>query len=800
MKKLLMLCLLLAWSASSGAIRNMKVLTDNTPDWTDIQSAAKSITGAWATDEQKAIALWKWVAVIRHQVSPAHDSFSNARVPSGHPTYGIIYNPIKLANNYGNTFCVSTNSIPACLWKALGKNAQEHDINGHTVCDLQYGSAWHNFDPAFGFYYRDKTDGHILGTQEVINRHATAVNMTSDPTFVNVLDLTKTNGSIYEGKRVSAILNDPSYGGEYSSLESTRSTLFTETYTDSYTYKLHLKPYESYTRRFTQIDSTNFNYYLPASGAATGAGSGNPNLVNTNKPPPLNISSNGIWVFEPDLSNAKADEAFSRKTTGEWVYRVDGANIICHAVVSGAYSRPSASDSFVVYFSADSVRWIKVYTGAATGSNSAFSQPIGASGSLNLARWREFYYLKFVMQGAANLTGLNVTTYTIVNQRTIPRLTMGSNRVKFLHNGGTVEPFEIVYYWTEVTRNGTASATAQRTFKKTVSTDSVEFYVNAGGNRSPVTDSLTIRWPGAGAAAAEGYNDGIDVGAGNSAPRYYYTFGKNVAVAKSCVSTPTVATIANLTDNQGGSGALMASYAAGTNPEVTVDLGSAQNVSGVRVLCAVGSGNSDYLDSAQLFTSTDNSTFAYQGSFFHSQVWEPITNYLTPNTWDGPPANMTRKCANMLFSKFSRVFDNGTVAARYVRLKCYNSAYAAVIQEFEVYDQMTSTLVENELDHGFALPDLRIAVEKGRIAGRTAFALTVSPNPLHSLARISVEGLRDGHTAFLTILGIDGRVVEQAALDNTARVWNAAALPPGVYVAKVRAGSAELFRKVVILR
>ncbi len=608
MKRFYSLLVVLFFSMHSfGIIRDIKVLSDNTPDWTDLESAVKSMTNNLGSDEQKAIALWKWTAMFRHQVPTATDSFSLA---NGDPSF--ILNPIKIANNYGNTFCVSTNSFPALFWKHLGKEAQEYDINAHTVCDLKWNNAWHNFDAAFGFYYKDAKDNHILGLSEIMDRRLNMTDMMSDVTAVNLFDpLNKNNASIYQSTKTYNIMIG---SAEYSILNATRTQLYSETYSDDYNYRWNMKPYESYTRLWTQIED-NIIYYLPAD---------QQNTTNPNKSGPgtdgLNIQTNGIWTFKPDLTNPSFLDALSNHTgieqggtsalhpantsdTASIVYRVDGANIISHANVSGNYTLNSSSDIFEIYFSADSANWIKIFTGTGTGSL-AFSKDFGTQNSAptNLARTREHYFLKFSMKSSSakndcGLSDLVVTTYTIVNQRTLPKLTLGSNRIKFVQGSGTISPLEITYYWTEFSRNNAAIVKTNRSFKKTVTDSSTEFVINTAGFRNPVMDSLRVNWPQSGPSVSEGYNDGIDVGTGYEAPRYYYTFGRNIAEGTTVTTNPVNANAGRLLDRDGGPGAAVATWAKDLKPEITFDFGKDTTVAGIRFLQGIAGGISEYLDS-----------------------------------------------------------------------------------------------------------------------------------------------------------------------------------------------------------
>jgi len=54
--------LILAWlpRASAGEVCNLRILTDATPDYTDMPGMIRSMTAKWPTDQEKCWAIWYW--------------------------------------------------------------------------------------------------------------------------------------------------------------------------------------------------------------------------------------------------------------------------------------------------------------------------------------------------------------------------------------------------------------------------------------------------------------------------------------------------------------------------------------------------------------------------------------------------------------------------------------------------------------------------------------------------------------------------------------------------------------------
>src|SRR5690554_5165579 len=61
---------LLGVPAASAEIANLKVVTDASPDYYDMESMVRSITKNWETDEQKMWALFYWDHKGRRQTTP----------------------------------------------------------------------------------------------------------------------------------------------------------------------------------------------------------------------------------------------------------------------------------------------------------------------------------------------------------------------------------------------------------------------------------------------------------------------------------------------------------------------------------------------------------------------------------------------------------------------------------------------------------------------------------------------------------------------------------------------------------
>ncbi|MDQ3813404.1 MAG: hypothetical protein M3347_05580, partial [Armatimonadota bacterium] len=92
------LALMLA-SAASGEVNNIKVVTDASPDYSDMDSLIHSVTGKWQKPEEKLWAMFYWNHIARRQTKPMI-------------LHGVaLSDPIRQFNDYGYTMCSTISGI-----------------------------------------------------------------------------------------------------------------------------------------------------------------------------------------------------------------------------------------------------------------------------------------------------------------------------------------------------------------------------------------------------------------------------------------------------------------------------------------------------------------------------------------------------------------------------------------------------------------------------------------------------------------------------------------------------------------
>ena len=94
---------------TDASVYNLHLVTDNVPDYTDIESFVESVTGHLDTPQEKCIAVWRWGRRSRRQTSCSREAGR------------LIWDPILHYNSYGTMNCgvISALNIVSWLAKAL---------------------------------------------------------------------------------------------------------------------------------------------------------------------------------------------------------------------------------------------------------------------------------------------------------------------------------------------------------------------------------------------------------------------------------------------------------------------------------------------------------------------------------------------------------------------------------------------------------------------------------------------------------------------------------------------------------
>jgi len=121
-------------------------------DWFDIHTLAAEITEGCSTDEEKALAIWDWLAWRRFQRSPHDDS---------------ALQPVRGLNGYGYGICGHAASWVEALCREVGVTVRVWEIAGHTVNEVFWDGAWHMLDANVKVFYLGRDNRTIASMAEL---------------------------------------------------------------------------------------------------------------------------------------------------------------------------------------------------------------------------------------------------------------------------------------------------------------------------------------------------------------------------------------------------------------------------------------------------------------------------------------------------------------------------------------------------------------------------------------------------------------------------------------------------------
>jgi len=397
-------------SAAPGGAFNLRVVTDAVPDWSSRSNFVHSALSRWKTDFEKARAQFRWSHRCRRVGSVVHEDGR------------AVLDPVLFFNSYGICFCEHISAINCGLWEAWGKPGRLVDLPGHVVSEIFYDNAWHLFDHDFSNYFINEA-GQVASAAELgasrIHGNVEDLKPGEYYIFDHCRDASAPRGHIFQGpdsRRLIDVARDWYPGPQH--VKPRPAIVGSQA---GHRYVLGVRPNERYTRHWRPLGSGASYARLFANGKDPG-GEGSP-LHNSR--------SNGLWVWEPDLSDRRTlfmSQNLKHTRDGLMVqdesrpaiavFHVSAANIVTSVGI-----QVRAEGSLLLRMSMDGgTSWQILPTSSPKGV-----APQGAKTEIPAGRLQ--YLLRVDLAPGAMLSKLRIETITQVNPRALPRLRLGSNTV-----------------------------------------------------------------------------------------------------------------------------------------------------------------------------------------------------------------------------------------------------------------------------------------------------------------------------------------------------------------------------------
>ncbi len=132
---------------------NPRITVNGRYDWFDVETIAREATRGCETDEERALAIWKFVWWNFHHLASPGDLEA--------------LNPVVGLNVYGYANCAFHSTAFVALCRALGLPARVWEVWHHTTSEAFYEGAWHMLDTDLGLFYLEEDNRTIASIAEL---------------------------------------------------------------------------------------------------------------------------------------------------------------------------------------------------------------------------------------------------------------------------------------------------------------------------------------------------------------------------------------------------------------------------------------------------------------------------------------------------------------------------------------------------------------------------------------------------------------------------------------------------------
>ncbi|MGH8635601.1 MAG: FG-GAP-like repeat-containing protein [Burkholderiales bacterium] len=420
-----------AVSTPGAAAYNIRIVTDASPDLSDLPGLIHSTTSRWTSSFEKVWALFYWSHILKRQTAPIK-------------LHGFeVTDPIRNLSDFGFTQCSTISGINQSLYEAIGLRHQYWDICNHTVSTVEYDGSFHMVDSSMsnlvttddGVTLASLTQAAADSARLVRERslYSTSPNgfLTGSDTIRNLADfISPVSGAVVSGFARAFCANNLRFRDYYYNWNS------------GHRHVLNLRDDESYTRYYRRLGTTS-DYWVGNASAS------NPSvpieLDSTNR---FNLKGNGSWTFSPGLTAAAWERGVYRATnivptagglrpgivnqTADLIYKVQAGNVIASQNIQAEFSRTDLLAAATLAVSLNhGATWVDVGNiGSSVGTAVPLTvllrnQVNGAYEVLVRLRMRT---TASAPEGVV-LTRLRIDTLTQVNIKALPRFNVGRNEV-----------------------------------------------------------------------------------------------------------------------------------------------------------------------------------------------------------------------------------------------------------------------------------------------------------------------------------------------------------------------------------
>jgi len=429
--------ILTLWSISGfcdvplvASVYNLKIVTDASPDYHDIDSMIHSIASEWEEPQEKCWALFYWNHIGRRQTNPMI-------------VHGMeCTDPIRQFNDYGYTMCSTVAGINCSIWNAMGYPVKFWDISNHTVSEVEYGGLWHMYDNSMSAIYT-LCDGVTIAAVEDIGKEGACSLSGGQSERGHIAKYHCLTANSVKGFLTGADCpRDLEQEYRCFNPNGLKYRYYYNNWDRGHRYILNLRDGESYTRHYRSLgDSPSF--YVPSNGK-------DPEALNKR----YRIRGNGVWTYSPQLSTEGLDGAYDVSgcvatrpqgvipaeagKRGDVVFKIQGANVITSVSIRALFLRATQADlNSVSVSTTNGMTWTRGWINKKVGESVADIELVDeVNGAYEVL-------IRVALMGNeksedACLKDIEFETMTMLNSKTQPKLLLGRNTV-YVGTGAQVD-------------------------------------------------------------------------------------------------------------------------------------------------------------------------------------------------------------------------------------------------------------------------------------------------------------------------------------------------------------------------
>ena len=404
-----------------ATVYNLKVVTNASPDYHDMDGMIHSITSKWEEPAEKCWAMFYWNHIGRRQTSPMI-------------VQGVeCTDPVRQFNDYGYTMCSTVAGINCAIWDAMGYKVKFWDISNHTVSEVEYDGRWHMYDNSMSAIYT-LCDGVTIAAVEDIGKEGACALSGGQSERGHIAKYHCLTANSIKGFLTGADCpRDLDQEYRCFNPNGLKYRYYYHNWNRGHRYILNLRKNETYTRHYKSLGDSR-SFYVPNNGK-------DPEATNQR----YRMRGNGIWTYRPELSTdglksihgvtgcmvTKSCEVMPQKAgkRGEVIFKIQSANVMTSISIKALFVKATEDDLNSISVSkTNGLAWTTIWANKQLGESTVDLELVDEVNGAYEVLIRVALMSSRKPEDAC-LRSIDFKTITMLNSKTQPKLLLGKNTI-----------------------------------------------------------------------------------------------------------------------------------------------------------------------------------------------------------------------------------------------------------------------------------------------------------------------------------------------------------------------------------